>query len=123
MRPERRAWRVEVPADLLAERVTVPPPAGGRSITDISFVTRTASGAGTRDVAAVEICPQMIVRGLPLRLGRAGAVVRGAREREQQIRQPIHVSNQHAVDGRIQRDDATFGAAADGAGEMERGAG
>ena len=42
---------------------------------------------------------------------------------EQEIGEPVDVSHQHGIDGWLQRHDPPFGAAADGAGDMQRGAG
>jgi hypothetical protein len=50
-------------------------------------------------------------------------MIRGAGHREQQVRQPIHVSDQHAVDRRPEGDDSPLDATADRSGDMQRGAG
>ena len=50
-------------------------------------------------------------------------MVDDASEDEQQIRQPVDVLQQNPIDRRIERNDAAFGAAADGAGDVKRCAG
>lgn len=49
-------------------------------------------------------------------------MIHHAREYEQEIRQPVDVSQEDGVDGRRQRDHAALGPPAHRAGEMERGA-
>src|SRR3954471_8209913 len=57
----------------------------------------------------------------PLRLCYTGPVVGDPREDEEQIRQPIDVAQQNRIDWRLETHDAALGAAADGAGDVERG--
>jgi A/G-specific adenine glycosylase len=49
-------------------------------------------------------------------------VIHGAGEHEQQIGQPVDVTDQDRIDWRVQRHDPPLGAAADGASDMQRGA-
>ena len=50
-------------------------------------------------------------------------MIGGTRQHEQQIRQAIHVANEHGVDWRLQPDDAALGSATDGARDVQGGAG
>ena len=55
--------------------------------------------------------------------GDAARDVDGAREHEQQVGQAVDVAQQHGIDGRLERDHAALGAAADGPRDVQRGAG
>ena len=58
-----------------------------------------------------------------IRSRHAAAVIDGARQDEQQIGEPVDVAQQHRIDRRLERDHAALGAAADGARDVQRGAG
>src|SRR5439155_19727585 len=61
--------------------------------------------------------------GLPLYLGDAGTMVHGSGKDEQQIGEPVHVTQQDGIDRGLQRDHPAFGTPADRAGDVQRGAG
>ena len=62
--------------------------------------------------------------GLPFHFGLAGAMIHGARQHEEQIRQPVHIREQMGLDRiRAKAHDRSLGAAAYRARDVQHGAG
>ena len=76
-----------------------------------------------RDANRIERAVDSKLNRSPLGSPHARAMVDDAREDEQQVGQPVDVAEQHRVDGRVEPDHAAFGAAADGARDVQRRAG
>jgi hypothetical protein len=93
----------------------------------------TCDAPGTTDTTinaeAAENADSFAVRAsraparLPARFRQAGAVIRGAGEHEQQVREPVDVLKKDGVNGRRQRHHLPLRAAADRSRHMERRAG
>ena len=60
---------------------------------------------------------------IPFCLCDTAAMIGDSGENEQEIREAVNVAQQHRIDRRIEGDDAALGAAADGARDVQRGAG